>query len=73
MSDISDAAGRVGLQLTWFVGPPTTDTIHLRLGAVRVAPPNGPPQQIDSLDVRVLFTRVGQRPPFDTTRWRLRG
>lgn len=71
ISQFSDSAGRVGLQLTWFVRPPSNDTIRLRLFALRPVL-TGPAQQLDSLDVSVLFTRVGQRPPFDTTRWQLR-
>lgn len=70
-SDISDAAGRVGLQLTWYARTPSTEMVRLRLFALPVRQ-SGPVQPVDSLDVNVLFTRVGQRPPFDTTRWQLR-
>jgi hypothetical protein len=31
-----------------------------------------PPRRLDSLDVRIVFVRVGQRPPLDTLRWQLR-
>jgi len=72
-SDRSDAAGRVGLQLTWYTLPPKNDTIRLRLVAIRIPPSsNESPQVRDSLDVAVLFTQVGDRPPLDTARWQLR-
>lgn len=71
-SDLSDAMGRVGLQLTWFVTPPKEDTVHLRVVAIRPGSPGVSPQRIDSLDVRVVFARVGQRPQLDTLRWQLR-
>ena len=71
-SDLSDAHGRVGLQLTWFVRPPPDDTVALRLVALRPGGPGQAPERIDSLDGYVVFARVGQRPPVDTTRWQLR-
>jgi hypothetical protein len=72
-SDRSDAAGRVGLQLTWYARPPKSDTIRLRLVAIRIPSSSAEsPQTLDSLDVALLFTRVGQRPALDTMRWQLR-
>lgn len=72
-SDRSDAQGRVGLHFTWYAAPPpTSDTVRMRIVALRINELGGPPQRIDSLNVVVFFAPVGQRPPFDTTRWQLR-
>lgn len=71
-SDRSDAQGRVGLHFTWYAAPPPmSDTVRMRIVALRINELGGPAQRIDSLDVVVFFAPVGKRPPFDTTRWRL--
>jgi len=69
-STVSDDRGRTGLQFTWYVSPPTRDTVPVRIVARRFG---NPTERIDSMDVRVLFARVGERPSLDTTYWRVRG
>jgi hypothetical protein len=69
-SMVSDSQGRTGLQFTWYVAPPTRDTVPMRIVALRFG---NPAQRLDSMDVGVVFARVGQRPSLDTTYWRLRG
>lgn len=70
-SQRSDPQGHVGLQFTWYAARPKSDTVRVRVVALRVDALGGPPQRIDSLDVGVLFVPVGQRPPPVTTRWQL--
>ena len=71
-SQRSDAQGHVGLQFTWYAAPPKRDTVRVRVVALRIDALGGPAQRIDSLDVRLVFVPVGQRPPLDTARWQLR-
>jgi hypothetical protein len=71
-SEQSDEAGRVGLQFTWYEGRPKSDTIRVRVVALRPGAPGKLPEPIDSLDVNVYFARVGQRARLDTLRWQLR-
>ena len=69
-SMLSDERGRAELQITWYVRPPTRDTVPMRIVALR---PGSLAQRVDSMDVGITFARVGQRPSLDTTYWRVRG
>jgi hypothetical protein len=70
-SDFIDAQGRTGLQWTWYVAPPARDTVRMRIRVIRPGNIGIPPQPLDSIDVAVVFARVGTRPPTDTLRWQL--
>jgi hypothetical protein len=70
-SELSDSMGRVGLQLTWFIAPPESDAVRLRLVVLRPGSPSGIPVRVDSMDAHARFVSVGQRPSLDTLRWRL--